>query len=348
MISFLRKIRQKLLTQNKITSYLTYAVGEILLVVLGILIALQVNNWNEERKRQENFLATIEQIYNSLELETQTLYSLINNLSTQQKFAQILFDHPDSLELEEVPGILFYIETEPDNFRSSIGFHLQKLTVNPKDNNENLLARNLNNYLAKSSLEFLSKEKPISTILIQEGLPAPSLNFGYSMQMGITNFTGLFQKEEQEKARALLPSQEIRSSLVQLAQRKEYEKTELGNLLEQGIHCMEQIRESYPNVRLLYQNIGVVGVGTSNENWTDDLPLMLIDKDKSIWESQVTLKKGRIKFRENKSWIANWGGLTFPKGNLEWFGPDIPSEAGDYKLIVDMTAKTYEFIPISK
>jgi hypothetical protein len=50
MISFFRKIRQKLLSQNQITRYLVYALGEIFLVVIGILIALQVNNWNENRK----------------------------------------------------------------------------------------------------------------------------------------------------------------------------------------------------------------------------------------------------------------------------------------------------------
>jgi hypothetical protein len=52
MISFFRKIRQKLLSQNKISGYLLYALGEITLVVIGILIALQVNNWNLERNDQ--------------------------------------------------------------------------------------------------------------------------------------------------------------------------------------------------------------------------------------------------------------------------------------------------------
>ena len=46
----LRNIRQKLAAENKVMAYLRYAVGEILLVVIGILIALQVNNWNERRK----------------------------------------------------------------------------------------------------------------------------------------------------------------------------------------------------------------------------------------------------------------------------------------------------------
>jgi len=50
MIKFFRKIRQNLLMENKTGKYLKYAIGEIVLVVIGILIALQINNWNDERK----------------------------------------------------------------------------------------------------------------------------------------------------------------------------------------------------------------------------------------------------------------------------------------------------------
>ena len=45
-----RKVRQKLAAENSVAKYLRYAIGEIFLVVIGILIALQVNNWNENRK----------------------------------------------------------------------------------------------------------------------------------------------------------------------------------------------------------------------------------------------------------------------------------------------------------
>ena len=49
MIKFFRKIRQKLLSENKFSKYLFYAIGEIVLVVIGILIALQINNSNQTR-----------------------------------------------------------------------------------------------------------------------------------------------------------------------------------------------------------------------------------------------------------------------------------------------------------
>ncbi|HEX9826941.1 MAG TPA: DUF6090 family protein [Flavobacteriaceae bacterium] len=52
MIKFFRKIRQKLLSENKFGKYLTYAIGEIFLVVIGILIALQINDWNDVKKNK--------------------------------------------------------------------------------------------------------------------------------------------------------------------------------------------------------------------------------------------------------------------------------------------------------
>ena len=50
MIKFFRHIRKSLLMENKTSKYFKYAIGEIVLVVIGILIALSINNWNEQRK----------------------------------------------------------------------------------------------------------------------------------------------------------------------------------------------------------------------------------------------------------------------------------------------------------
>ena len=60
MIKFFRKIRYNLMEQNKTGKYLKYAVGEIVLVVVGILIALQINTWNETKKSNIKFNQLLE------------------------------------------------------------------------------------------------------------------------------------------------------------------------------------------------------------------------------------------------------------------------------------------------
>jgi hypothetical protein len=67
MIQFFRKIRQKLLSEGKAGAYFKYAAGEIVLVVIGILIALQINNWNEERKSSIKIHVLLENLVKSIE-----------------------------------------------------------------------------------------------------------------------------------------------------------------------------------------------------------------------------------------------------------------------------------------
>jgi hypothetical protein len=53
MIKFFRRIRQEMIKENRVSKYMLYAIGEIVLVVIGILIALQINNWNEQQKNKK-------------------------------------------------------------------------------------------------------------------------------------------------------------------------------------------------------------------------------------------------------------------------------------------------------
>ena len=67
MIKFFRKIRQQMLNENKFSKYLLYAIGEIVLVVIGILIALQINNWNSKRIDSNRVLQYYERMHQELE-----------------------------------------------------------------------------------------------------------------------------------------------------------------------------------------------------------------------------------------------------------------------------------------
>lgn len=53
MLRFFRHIRKSLMEQNKVCTYIFYAIGEIAFVMIGILLPLQVNNWNQEISNEE-------------------------------------------------------------------------------------------------------------------------------------------------------------------------------------------------------------------------------------------------------------------------------------------------------
>ena len=85
MINFFRKIRQRLLTENKTSKYLLYAIGEIILVVIGILIALQINNWNEIQKLKGEEIKLIQSFKTSIEADTLTINNYITEFSIIEK-----------------------------------------------------------------------------------------------------------------------------------------------------------------------------------------------------------------------------------------------------------------------
>jgi hypothetical protein len=70
MIHFFRKIRKKMADDNKPLKYLRYAIGEIVLVVIGILIALQVNNWNQNRINLKESIMHLKSLKSDLEVDT--------------------------------------------------------------------------------------------------------------------------------------------------------------------------------------------------------------------------------------------------------------------------------------
>ncbi|WP_099547103.1 DUF6090 family protein [Maribacter sp. 4G9] len=98
MIKFFRKIRQKMLTENKFSKYFLYAIGEIVLVVIGILIALQINNWNEQSKIRKSADTQLNQLSQNISDDLIQLDALnevietyiIKNQTLSDQFQQII------------------------------------------------------------------------------------------------------------------------------------------------------------------------------------------------------------------------------------------------------------------
>ena len=83
MITLFRRIREKLIASGSITKYLLYAAGEILLVMIGILLALQVNNWNEERNADLKTREYYSQLLDDLKSDQDFVLGTIDELSAQ-------------------------------------------------------------------------------------------------------------------------------------------------------------------------------------------------------------------------------------------------------------------------
>jgi hypothetical protein len=83
MINFFRKIRKKLADDNKPLKYMRYAIGEIVLVVIGILLALQVNNWNENRKERIKEKQILQSLLEDFKSNDASLDSVLIGISEQ-------------------------------------------------------------------------------------------------------------------------------------------------------------------------------------------------------------------------------------------------------------------------
>lgn len=114
MIKFFRKIRQRLLTENKFSKYLLYAVGEIVLVVIGILIALQINNWNETRKLRIQELNYLENLRTDLELNVAELNQYIDIRTSS---------------IESANKVLEYFEDKPLTDLNDLNFHATNVYI---------------------------------------------------------------------------------------------------------------------------------------------------------------------------------------------------------------------------
>ena len=108
MIKFFRKIRQKLLSENKISKYLFYAVGEIVLVVIGILIALQINNSNEARKLRNQELHYLENLKTDLNLNIAELDEYMAIRNSRIESANKVLEHFEGKPLTDLNDFAFH------------------------------------------------------------------------------------------------------------------------------------------------------------------------------------------------------------------------------------------------
>jgi hypothetical protein len=117
MIKFFRKIRQKMLTENKFSKYLIYAIGEIILVMIGILLALQVNNWNTERVQNIESLELSKRLLQETNQNIELLKLEVENqnqgLSSLLHFLKMTGKNYKEKNIEKTDSLLYSVLSSP-------------------------------------------------------------------------------------------------------------------------------------------------------------------------------------------------------------------------------------------
>ena len=108
MINFFRNIRRQLANENKFQRYFRYAFGEVALIMIGIFMALQLQNWNEKRKQEIQFKATLEQLYNTITDDLWYYDDATNNSKNVVNTIDELLNYTDGMPFQDLPMNLWY------------------------------------------------------------------------------------------------------------------------------------------------------------------------------------------------------------------------------------------------
>jgi len=200
MIPFFRKIRKKLADDNKLMKYMRYAIGEIVLVMVGILLALQVNNWNEERKQsiqvnkaleslmedlsiqneiineqilyEKIKIATVDSIYDlmALSIDIRKMERFLDSLTARRTFVSVKATFNN---LEESGGLLFLKDLKLQN---SIVRYYQKLEYTTSVVNNNNL------FIVDNQYSQYYLENPLHLYLNQNGVVSKSDDLSFEQR----------------------------------------------------------------------------------------------------------------------------------------------------------------------
>lgn len=186
-MKLLRTIRQKLIMKNQNGNYYKYAVGEIILVVLGILIALSINNWNENRKNKKKELVLINNIIEDLGLDlihiNKSLNEVVNQKELVDDLIEKIIDDKKKLDYEKISLLRFSSDFRPISQRN----HSESIS-------------NLNDDFIRDILQkYFLKEDQVLDIFLEYVDIIHNKIRPYLTETGMHNLKSLYDKKTNEK-----------------------------------------------------------------------------------------------------------------------------------------------------
>ena len=192
MIRFFSRIREKLLSENRFTRYMFYALGEIILVVIGILIALSINNWNEDRKNHQEEIQLVRNFVEDLNLDLVDFQDASDELDSQlsvvDRVIGPMLDNDQALSYESIGLIRYSSDFRPITQRN----HYQSVS-------------NLENEYVREKLQayFLVEDQVLDMFREYEEIIHEHVR-PYLRDVGMHNLESLYEQDPNSIAGVLL------------------------------------------------------------------------------------------------------------------------------------------------
>lgn len=349
MINYLHLLRKRLLDENKFSKYLLYASGEVILIVIGIFLGLQLQNANEKRKQEANFKILLERIYNELHNDMEVIADQQQRLNHQLRDLSTLLYNPDSVPLEEFPYLLHGMGFEDlgRTYSEVVGL-AGYLTYNPENMEQNEIASQVKKYamLYTNQLDYVGTF--MDELFDEQDFKVPQFVSNSAMNGVDRHNQSYYSPGELQQFQNFWNSNKYKVKLESLKAKKAINNSIALSRALQATSLIRQIETYHRNVRLIYTDVGIIGSaidGWDNEG-ASSRKMTLTDEDSDIWEITLPLKAGEVKFRCRDSWTQSWGGDTFPSGKAyELNSPNIKvNRAGTYRITLNLKESTYHFI----
>jgi hypothetical protein len=354
MIKFFRTIRKNFLKEGKTINYFKYAIGEIVLVVVGILIALQINNWNENRKSKKEFNFGITEFYKQFLIDVYGYNSLVDRYTYQvSKMDSIIDGKTTVMNLEHLPGILQIFDDNGSNLNeTNTDWQQSFLKLNPDNDQQNEMVKNIRKYFQERNVfQNTLSEADMDNLMIKYlrnwNIPVRFLRTATWYNDFIADYPPNFYSETELSSTLQLTNDP--SFIADLKSLNDVKKRMIGysmSLYEQGLNGLDYLKQVYPNIKYGIGKMEVLGTATPNNDWTTGIPMQNASADDSTWKITMQLTDGAIKFRTDAAWTFDWGMGQSDPTKLVFKGPDIPVKKGKYHITIDIVKNTYEFKPI--
>ena len=357
MIKFFRRIRQNFLTENKFSKYLIYAIGEIVLVVIGILIALQINNWNEEQNRRIEERDVLLELRRELSLNLKELNKYQNNGEKIMQKVALYWDYfendrsatnKDSIA-EFVNNITY---TDPYNPEFNTLYSVVSTSRLASIKNEELrFYLNRLSTASKTVQDFdrqrvVLRDEQLHPALSQYFYTGRIFNYLRNSRQGdeklhVDNFGDFFSN---------INYNNLISRYFGYVSSGFYTSDWVIGILKDTLAIIDKELQEYDDIatKSFYAEINIVGTAVSDKD--GKIALKSQNKENTLWKVSASLKKGEISFINRNSYATIWAGRTFPRGEIMEFGSQddgfISVKKGTYTILFDLENNTYEFIRI--